>query len=87
MGRLLQEKIKQPLADELLFGKLTAGGEVHVSIRDGKPSFEVMPAPPKVSPKKLTRAQDGGRGKRRLRTSDSDSELKIGSSKNKKIKQ
>ncbi|WP_370178093.1 ATP-dependent Clp protease ATP-binding subunit ClpA, partial [Alteriqipengyuania sp.] len=28
MGRLIQEKIKQPLAEELLFGKLADGGEV-----------------------------------------------------------
>ncbi|MEE9433168.1 MAG: ATP-dependent Clp protease ATP-binding subunit ClpA [Sphingorhabdus sp.] len=49
MGRLLQEKIKQPLAEELLFGKLVNGGEVAVHIKDGKPAFEVTPAPPKQS--------------------------------------
>ena len=32
MGRLIQEKIKQPLAEELLFGKLVHGGEVRVTI-------------------------------------------------------
>jgi ATP-dependent Clp protease ATP-binding subunit ClpA len=48
MGRLVQEKIKQPLAEELLFGKLSGGGEVHVSLKDGQPSFELAPAPPKV---------------------------------------
>jgi len=48
MSRLIQEKIKQPLAEELLFGKLSDGGEVHVSIKDNKPSFEMTPAPPKV---------------------------------------
>ncbi|WBY16980.1 ATP-dependent Clp protease ATP-binding subunit ClpA [Erythrobacteraceae bacterium WH01K] len=53
MGRLLQEKIKQPLAEELLFGKLADGGEVQVSIRDGKPAFELTPAPPKA--KRTTR--------------------------------
>ncbi|QWC56826.1 ATP-dependent Clp protease ATP-binding subunit ClpA [Erythrobacter sp. 3-20A1M] len=51
MGRLLQERIKQPLAEELLFGKLADGGEVHVSIKDGKPSFELTPAPPKAKRK------------------------------------
>ena len=49
MGRLIQEKIKQPLAEELLFGKLVNGGEVSVHIKDGKPAFEVAPAPPKAS--------------------------------------
>ena len=47
MGRLIQEKIKQPLAEELLFGKLVHGGEVAVRIKDGQPVFEVTPAPPK----------------------------------------
>ena len=47
MGRLIQEKIKQPLAEELLFGKLIHGGEVAVRIKDDQPAFEVTPAPPK----------------------------------------
>ena len=47
MGRLIQEKIKQPLAEELLFGQLVHGGEVAVRIQDGQPVFEVTPAPPK----------------------------------------
>ncbi|WP_120716834.1 ATP-dependent Clp protease ATP-binding subunit ClpA [Tsuneonella amylolytica] len=48
MARLIQEKIKQPLAEELLFGKLADGGEVHVGLKDGQPSFELTPAPPKA---------------------------------------
>ncbi len=48
MGRLVQEKIKQPLAEELLFGKLVNGGEVKVRIKDNAPSFEITPAPPKA---------------------------------------
>ena len=52
MGRLIQEKIKQPLAEELLFGKLVHGGEVAVRIKDNEPAFEVTPAAPKtVKPK------------------------------------
>jgi ATP-dependent Clp protease ATP-binding subunit ClpA len=52
MGRLVQEKIKQPLAEELLFGKLVHGGEVKVRIKDNVPVFEIAPAPPKpVKPK------------------------------------
>ncbi|KLE34348.1 ATP-dependent Clp protease ATP-binding subunit ClpA [Aurantiacibacter luteus] len=47
MARLIQERIKQPLAEELLFGKLARGGEVHVSVKDDKPAFELTPAPPK----------------------------------------
>jgi ATP-dependent Clp protease ATP-binding subunit ClpA len=49
MGRLVQEKIKQPLAEELLFGKLVHGGEVKVRIKDNQPVFEINPAPPKAA--------------------------------------
>ncbi len=51
MGRLIQEKIKQPLAEELLFGKLVHGGEVKVHLKDGALAFEITPAAPK-KPKK-----------------------------------
>ena len=47
MGRLIQEKIKQPLAEELLFGKLVHGGEVNVKLKDGALAFEIVPAAPK----------------------------------------
>jgi ATP-dependent Clp protease ATP-binding subunit ClpA len=35
MARLIQEKIKKPLADELLFGQLVYGGHVRAMIIDG----------------------------------------------------
>ena len=57
MGRLVQEKIKQPLAEELLFGKLIHGGEVKVRIKDNAPSFEIISAPPKASKKKKKAAE------------------------------
>lgn len=34
MARLIHDKIKQPLAAELLFGKLAAGGSVSVTVKD-----------------------------------------------------
>ncbi|HYI48646.1 MAG TPA: ATP-dependent Clp protease ATP-binding subunit ClpA [Allosphingosinicella sp.] len=49
MGRLVQEKIKQPLAEELLFGKLIHGGEVKVRIKDNAPVFEITSAPPRAA--------------------------------------
>ncbi|MEL1251781.1 ATP-dependent Clp protease ATP-binding subunit ClpA [Aurantiacibacter gilvus] len=52
MSRLIQEKVKQPLAEELLFGKLSSGGEVHVSVKDDALAFELTPAPPKARPKR-----------------------------------
>ena len=32
MGRVIQEKLKKPLANELLFGSLVDGGTVKVSL-------------------------------------------------------
>ncbi len=41
LGRVIQEKIKKPLAEELLFGRLVKGGIVQVTIDDdGKPTFD-----------------------------------------------
>ncbi len=40
LARVIQEKIKRPLAEELLFGKLTKGGLVQVDCKDGKFVFE-----------------------------------------------
>jgi ATP-dependent Clp protease ATP-binding subunit ClpA len=64
MGRLVQEKIKQPLAEELLFGKLIHGGEVKVTMKDNAPSFEIVPAAPKPTKKKGKKAAEpeGERG-------------------------
>jgi ATP-dependent Clp protease ATP-binding subunit ClpA len=48
LGRIIQEHVKKPLAEELLFGKLTKGGVVRVT-RDGdKLSFSFTEAPPRA---------------------------------------
>jgi ATP-dependent Clp protease ATP-binding subunit ClpA len=51
LGRVIQEHIKKPLADELLFGKLEHGGTVKVLVtgegKDRKLDFEYFPADPK----------------------------------------
>ena len=41
LGRVIQENIKKPLADEILFGKLVKGGHVKVVLKDGKMVFEI----------------------------------------------
>jgi ATP-dependent Clp protease ATP-binding subunit ClpA len=41
LGRVIQEYIKKPLAEELLFGKLTKGGLVIVTLKDGEIHLEV----------------------------------------------
>ena len=40
MARLIQENIKKPLAEELLFGKLASGGHIRISVKDDKLTFE-----------------------------------------------
>jgi len=40
LSRVIQEHIKKPLAEELLFGELEKGGVVVVKIEDGVPVFE-----------------------------------------------
>lgn len=40
LGRLIAEKIKKPLADEVLFGKLCKGGHVSVIVKNGEPAFK-----------------------------------------------
>ncbi|ATU71857.1 ATP-dependent Clp protease ATP-binding subunit ClpA [Komagataeibacter rhaeticus] len=42
LGRVIQENIKKPLAEELLFGKLTKGGVAKISLKDGKLDFEYI---------------------------------------------
>ena len=40
LARTIQDHLKKPLADELLFGKLSKnGGKVTADLKDGKPSF------------------------------------------------
>ena len=41
MARLIQEKVKKPLADELLFGKLVHGGQIKVSAKKGELTFKI----------------------------------------------
>ncbi len=43
MARLIQDKIKRPLADELLFGTLASGGSVSVTEHDGELTFTIGP--------------------------------------------
>jgi ATP-dependent Clp protease ATP-binding subunit ClpA len=41
MARVIQESVKRPLAEELLFGKLAHGGEVHITVKDDKLELEL----------------------------------------------
>ena len=39
LNRLIQDKVKKPLADELLFGQLTGGGKVVIDVADDHLTF------------------------------------------------
>ena len=51
LARIIQEHIKKPLAEELLFGKLVKGGAVKVTLKDGKLDFELTEAAVPALPK------------------------------------
>jgi ATP-dependent Clp protease ATP-binding subunit ClpA len=69
LARVIQEHIKKPLAEELLFGKLEGGGTVRVVVaeKDGKKalSFEVIESkPPVVKVEEVDGGSDGEGGER-----------------------
>ncbi|HEY9183061.1 MAG TPA: hypothetical protein VIQ99_07665, partial [Gammaproteobacteria bacterium] len=70
MARVIQEHIKRPLAEELLFGKLTEGGHVRVEVAEGGESLILTVEP-------LTRELADLRGKntdQRALASDRDND-------------
>jgi ATP-dependent Clp protease ATP-binding subunit ClpA len=53
LGRVIQEHIKKPLAEELLFGKLAKGGNVKVGVKDGAIDLRIEESgSPRLSSKK-----------------------------------
>ena len=63
LGRVIQEYIKKPLAEELLFGKLVKGGSVKVALRDDMLEFEFTEA---VQPALSKAEGDGDEGSSEL---------------------
>ncbi len=59
LARVIQEQVKKPLAEELLFGKLSKGGSVLATIKDGKVAFDF----PKIALPKGSPGKSGGKGK------------------------
>ena len=64
LARVIQEHIKKPLAEELLFGKLEGGGTVRVVVeeKDGKKvlAFEVIESKPPVKVEDVDSDGEGG---------------------------
>ena len=61
LGRVIQNSIKTPLADELLFGKLMRGGLVKISMEDDKLTFYIQADTAK---KKKPAKRKSGEGKK-----------------------
>ena len=59
LARIIQDYLKRPLAEELLFGKLVKGGAVRVTVADEKLTFSY----PKYKRKKPSRRVAAGAGK------------------------
>ncbi|MEM7717920.1 MAG: ATP-dependent Clp protease ATP-binding subunit ClpA [Pseudomonadota bacterium] len=52
LGRVIQEEIKKPLAEELLFGKLAKGGIVKVGVKEGKLELRIEHKTKRIAKKK-----------------------------------
>lgn len=50
MARLIQDRVKRPLADELLFGRLVNGGRVGLDVVDGELALDVQAEPEALLP-------------------------------------
>ena len=50
MARLIQDRIKRPLADELLFGKLVGGGRVSIDVKDDELVVDAQSEPERLLP-------------------------------------
>ncbi len=51
LARVIQEYVKKPLAEELLFGRLSKGGTVVVTVEDGQLKFSYPAAPRPPAPR------------------------------------
>lgn len=70
LARVIQEHIKKPLAEELLFGKLARGGAVKVALKDDKLDFEFTEATAPVLPRAEGDGDEGGAGEREPETAE-----------------
>ncbi|MCZ6846494.1 MAG: ATP-dependent Clp protease ATP-binding subunit ClpA [Alphaproteobacteria bacterium] len=59
LARVIQDQVKKPLAEELLFGKLAKGGAVKVAVSGGKLTFEIKESKPAKSAKPAKKGPGG----------------------------
>jgi ATP-dependent Clp protease ATP-binding subunit ClpA len=85
LGRVIQEHIKKPLANEILFGKLKKGGVVSVSLdkkEDGTDGLklDVLPETAPVKPKpeaELKAAKSPGKSKAKTSKAEEQAEVLV----------
>ncbi len=68
LSRVIQEYIKKPLAEELLFGRLVKGGSVKVTLKDNALEFDVVEA--NNPPVKVTSEDEGDDHEREAETAE-----------------
>jgi len=83
MARVIQEHIKRPLAEELLFGKLTAGGHVRVEMAAGGESLvlTVEPATRELEHLPEVASSDAASGRKNTRRPSTDADRRREGSK------
>nr|WP_234397783.1 ATP-dependent Clp protease ATP-binding subunit ClpA [Sneathiella glossodoripedis] len=67
LARVIQENIKKPLSEELLFGKLAKGGHVTITVKKGELAFN-MESPDEVSRREQIdrdKSNKGGKGRKK----------------------
>lgn len=57
LGRVIQEKVKRPLAEEILFGQLEGGGVVKIDLKDGEMVFKYKDDKPAAKKSKKETAE------------------------------
>ena len=71
MGRLIQDQIKRPLANEVLFGELAQGGQVTVSVKDDQIALDCQGREGK-KPGRKSASRGGGGPRKELVSADED---------------
>ena len=52
LARVIQTEVRDPLTDEILFGRLEKGGTVTIDVKDEKLTFHIDPAAAPAAPER-----------------------------------
>jgi ATP-dependent Clp protease ATP-binding subunit ClpA len=65
LARVIEENVKRPLAEEILFGKLAKGGNVRVIVEKGEDDAETIGFDIEPAPERKPRKKKGKGGSRK----------------------